>query len=123
MDINDDVLSMPRGWVIAYNDGIIITEYDRNGISREWNKVSKKNIKYIALKWETKHWTIFGKENYLQKKRGWITPTVGVEIEPTIQYRYIGYWEGSNKVFYRVDEQTGEMKIEVEGPDGVSDTD
>jgi hypothetical protein len=116
MDINDDVLSMPKGWIVAYNDGTLITEYDRNGASREWKSVPKTNIKYVALKWNNKHWTIAGKDFYLQKKRGWVNPAIPGEQEANIQYRYIGYWEGKNKVFYRVDEVTGEMKMLVDGP-------
>ncbi len=119
MDINDDVLSMAKGWIIAYNDGTMLTEFDRNGVEREWRKASKKNIKYVALKWNHKNWTIQGREHYLQKKRGWVNPAVPGYQEPNIQYRYIGYWEGKNKVFYRVDEQTGDMKIMVEGPEDV----
>ncbi len=117
MDINDDVLSMPKGWIIAYNDGTIITEYDRDGNPREWRSVPKTNIRYVALKWLSKHWTIAGREHYLQKKRGWVNPAIAGEQEANIQYRYIGYWEGKNKVFYRVDEATGEMKMLVEGPE------
>ena len=32
MDINDDTLSMPKGWVVKYEDGKIVTEYDRNDV-------------------------------------------------------------------------------------------
>ncbi len=117
MDVTDEILSMPKGWIIFYSDGSSLTEYDNNGYSRDWNRANKRDIKYVALKWYNKHWTISGKKIYLQKKRAWITPVAGVEIEPNIQYRYIGYWEGKDKVFYRVDEATGEMKIVVEGPD------
>ncbi len=116
MDINDDILSMPKGWIIAYNDGSIITEYDRDGNSREWRKLSKENIKYIALKWNNKNWTVFGREHYLQKKRGSVNPAIPGDQEPRVEYRYIGYWEGKNKVYYRVNELTGDMKIIVEGP-------
>ena len=117
MDINDEVLSMAKGWIIAYNDGTMLTEFDRNGVEREWRSAPKKNIKYVALKWNHKNWTIQGREHYLQKKRGWVNPAVPGYQEPNIQYRYIGYWEGKNKVFYRVDELTGDMKIMVEGPE------
>lgn len=117
MDINDDVLSMSKGWIIGYNDGKIITEYDRNGNSREWRTAPKVNIKYVALKWNNKHWTISGQTNYLQKKNGWVNPAIPGDQEANLQYRYIGYWEGRSKIYYRVDELTGEMKIIVEGLD------
>lgn len=114
MDINDDVMSMPKGWVVKYEDGSIITEYDRNGTQRDWRKIPKKGIQSLSLKWYTKHWTIQGKDIYLQKKRGWVVPQAGVEQEPNVQYRYIGYWEGNSKVYYQVDELTGQMKMVVE---------
>ena len=114
MDINDDIMNMPRGWIVQYEDGTIITEYDRNGVQRDWKGVPKRGIKCLSLKWHGKFWTIHSKEIYLQKKRGWITPVAGVEQEPNIQYRYIGYWEGNNKVFYQVDEHTGVMRMVVE---------
>jgi hypothetical protein len=119
MDINDDILSMPKGWVVQYTDGRIITEYDRNGSQTEWRKIPKVGIKCIHLKWNTKHWTISGKESYLQKKRGWVSPQPGPQ-ETNIQYRYIGYWEGNDKVYYQVDEITGQMSMVVETIGGVS---
>jgi len=114
MDVNDDVMNMPKGWVVHYEDGRIITEYDLQGVSREWRKIPKTGIKGLSLKWHNKHWTIHGKQAYLQKKRGWITPVAGVDQEANIEYRFIGYWEGNNKVFYRVEEATGQMKMIVE---------
>lgn len=114
MDINDDIMNMPKGWVVHYHDGTIITEYDRDGNQRDWRSVPKTGIKSLSLKWHNKHWSIFGKSIYLQKKRGSIIPLSGIEQEPTVEYRYIGYWEGNNKVFYRVEEETGKMSIVVE---------
>lgn len=112
MDMNDEIMSMAKGWIVHYEDGTIITEY-KDGQHMEWNKIPKKGIKSLSLKWHEKNWTLYGKENYIQKKRGWV-PWQSGELEPTTQYRYIGYWEGNNKVLYRVDDKTGEMKMEVE---------
>lgn len=120
MDINDDIMNMPRGWIVHYDDGRIITEYDHHGKQKDWREVPKVGIKSLSLKWHNKHWTIHGKEVYLQKKRGWITPVAGVDQEPNVQYRYIGYWEGNNKVFYRVDERTGQMRLIVEDMSGAN---
>lgn len=113
MDVNDDVLNMPKGWVVQYENGSIITEYGRDGSQRDWRKIPKKGIKSLSLKWLSKSWTISGKEVYLQKKRGWIIPGSSA-VEPNVESRSIGYWEGNNKVFYQVDEETGVMKIVVE---------
>jgi len=114
MDINDAVMNMPKGWVVQYNDGCMITEYDIDGKQRDWRTVPKQGIKSLSLKWYNKHWTVHGKSTYLQKKRGWITPMEGVDQEPNVQFRYIGYWDGADRVFYRVDEGTGQMQMEVE---------
>lgn len=123
MDINDDIMNMPRGWILHYENGRIITEYDQDGNQRDWRDAPKVGIKSLSLKWHTKHWSITGKENYLQKKRGWIMPVSGIEQEPTVQFRYIGYWEGNDKVYYRVDEVSGQMKIVVESIGLVEPTD
>lgn len=114
MDINDDILNMPKGWIIQYEDGKIITEYDRDGNQTDWRSVPKTNIKSLSLKWYNRFWTLHGKEVYLQKKRGWVIPVPGVDMEPNIQYRFIGYWEGGNKVYYRVCEHSGQMLMVVE---------
>lgn len=114
MDINDAVMNMSKGWVVHYEDGTILTEYDFVGNSTDWREVPKKGIKSLSLKWYGKHWSIYGKDIYLQKKRGWVIPVFGLEQEVSVQSRSIGYWEGNNKIFYQVDEQTGQMKMVVE---------
>lgn len=113
MDINDEIMNMPKGWILHYEDGTIITEYDSNGVEKDWKKVPKVGIKSLSLKWYTKHWSVAGKDVYLQKKRGWIVPGTAM-TSPEVQYRFIGYWEGNNRVFYRIDDETGEMKMVVE---------
>lgn len=113
VDINDDVMNMPKGWIVQYEDGRIITEY-KDGKQIDWRTVPKVKIKTLSLKWHNRFWTLHGKEVYLQKKRGWIVPVAGVEMQPNIEYRFIGYWEGNNKVYYRVDERTGQMSMVVE---------
>jgi hypothetical protein len=113
MDINDDIMNMQKGWVVHYEDGTIITEYDSNGQEIDWKKVPKVGIKSLSIKWHGKHWSIIGKDVYLQKKRGWVIPGTGM-VAPEVEFRFIGYWEGNNRVFYRVDDATGEMKMVVE---------
>lgn len=111
MDICDSVLSMPKGWVVSYNDGRIITEYDQNGEQTEWRSIPKVGIRSLSLKWYDKHWTISGKNDlYIQKKRAWISPGMDQSV---LKYRYIGYWDGSDQVLYQVEEATGQMKIIV----------
>ena len=114
MDINDDILNMPKGWIVQYEDGTIITEYDRDGRAKDWREVPKVKIKSLSLKWYNRFWTIHGKDVYLQKKRGSVVPQAGVEMEPRIEYRFIGYWEGSERVYYRVCEHSGQMSMIIE---------
>lgn len=111
MDINDAVMSMPKGWVVCYEDGRIITEYDQNGEEVRWASIPKTGIKSLTLKWNDRHWTIPGPGPFIQFKRAWIIPGM---TEGVIQYRCIGYWEGNDKVIYRVDENTGKMTPIVE---------
>jgi len=54
MDINDAVMSMAKGWVVSYNDGTVITEYDKDGNETNWKKVPKVGIKSLSLKWHSK---------------------------------------------------------------------
>src|SRR5690606_17835388 len=110
MIINDDTLSMPRGWIVCYKDGTVITEYDRNGQAREWKKVPKVGIKSLTLKWsQHKQWTVSGKGPFIQFKTGYISPGMAT---PGVKDRCIGYWEeDGTKVIYRVDEATGKMQI------------
>ena len=114
MEMNDDVMNMAKGWVVCYEDGTILTEYDRDGNERPWTSIPKVGIKSFSLKWYNKHWSFYGKEPYFQNKRGWIVPVPGLEQAPNIEERCIGYWEGNNKVTYRVNELTGQMRMEVE---------
>lgn len=112
MDINDAVMSLSKGWVVCYNDGKIITEYDQNEVETSWRSVPKNNIKSLSIKWMDRHWTIPGPGPFIPPfKRAWISPGMSQSI---IEYRCIGYWDGNNKVIYRVDEQTGKMSILVE---------
>jgi hypothetical protein len=113
MEITDAVLSMPKGWIVTYENGQTITEYDQNGVQTEWNKIPKVGMKSLTIKWNDKHWTISGKAPYIQKKRAWISPGMSQSV---LKYRYIGYWDGSNQVLYQVDEQTGQMKMVVKSP-------
>jgi hypothetical protein len=113
MDINDDIMNMPRGWIVQYHDGRTITEYDRDGNEINWRDIPKKNIKSVSLKWNDKYWHLYDKENYIQCKRGWLLPSPG-RVIPNIEYRCIGYWENNNKVIYKVSEHTGKMEMIVE---------
>ena len=95
-----------RGWVVEYYNGNIINESQM-----EWIKIPKVGIKRLMLFHDGRSWTIEGKNAYFQKKRASVVP--GVENSFQIESRTIGYYEGSNKVGYTVDENTGTMRMEV----------
>ena len=107
----DRVQHMDKGWAVLYEDGRIITEIDPDGTPHDWNTVPKRSIKELTLKWYDRTWSIAGKSIYLQFKRAWITPGMAESI---LEERCIGYWEGDNKVVYRIEESTGKMRMTVE---------
>jgi len=98
---------MRRGWEVEYEDGKILREDNY-----EWNKVPKVGIKRLTLRFDGRRWDLVGKDAYAQKKRASAVP--GIPESFTVESRSIGYYEGNKKVWYTVDEFTGEMKITVE---------
>lgn len=107
--ICDSILNMPKGWIVVYKDGSIVTEQEM-----DWKKVRKKDIKILALKWGSRYWTLSGKSSYLQFKRGAMFVSTAGMSEPECIERCIGYYEGASKIIYRVDENTGQMRIDVQ---------
>lgn len=112
--MNDEIMNMPKGWVVCYEDGTVLTEYDVDGNERPWKSIPKVGIRSLSIKWYNRHWTIYGKSCYFQYKHGWISPVAGVDLHPNLEERCIGYWDGGEKVCYHVDEQSGKMWITVE---------
>jgi hypothetical protein len=98
---------MRRGWELEYSDGTIIREVDM-----EWKEAPKINIIRLTLHYDGRQWDIHNKIAYLQKKRGSMIPARPETFR--VESRSIGYYEGSNKVWYTVDENTGRMTMEVE---------
>jgi hypothetical protein len=96
---------MRRGWIVELYDGTQLWECDT-----DWHDVPKSQIKSITLLFEGRKWELKNKPAYIQKKRASIAPG---EKEPLIEQRIIGYYEGSNKVEYVVDEHTGNMTMRV----------
>ena len=97
-----------RGWSVEYNDGTIIYEGQAH-----WNAIPKVGIKTLCLHYDQRQWYIHDKNAYLQKKRGSMPPFVP-QGDFRIESRSIGYYDGNNKVWYTVNENTGKMKMEVE---------
>ena len=111
VNIDDSFMNFSKGWIVEYKDGSAVYEGELS-----WKKVVKKNIAALLLKWHDRLWCIRGKENYLQFKRGFVTlsSSGSLSSNTTLAERCIGYYdECGRKVIYKVNDQTGEMKMEV----------
>lgn len=95
-----------RYWEVEYYDGTVINENQM-----EWKKIPKVNIKRLTLHFDGRQWDLIGKQVYFQKKRASVIPNIPNSFQ--IQSRTVGYYEDTHKVFYTVDENTGEMKMTV----------
>ena len=102
---------MKRGWVVKYKDGTIIRE-----VEMDWKQIPKIGIVKLSLLFDGKRWDIHDKPAYVQKKRASVVP--GAPDSFTIESRSIGYYEGNKKVWYTVDEFTGQMRMEVQEING-----
>lgn len=98
---------MRRGWEIELADGRIINEDQM-----DWRKAPKNNITRLTLHYDGRRWDIHDKIAYLQKKQGSVVP--GIADSFRIESRSIGYYEDTQKVWYTVDEFTGQMNMTVE---------
>jgi hypothetical protein len=109
ININDKYMNLVMGWFVINKDNTFITEDDIS-----WDKLKKSEIKILGLKWHDKVWTIRDKTAWVQFKRGSVAfSTSGVSDDIDCVERCIGYYEGPNKVIYRVNNRTGQMKPEV----------
>ena len=98
---------MRRGWEVEYIDGTVVNEDQL-----PWGKVVKRDIKSLTLKYDGREWRLSGKDAYVQKKRGSEVPSISNSFR--IESRSIGYYDKNCKVWYTVDETTGQMNINVE---------
>lgn len=108
--MDDKLMNLSRGWFVVYKDGTLVTEDDT-----AWETVDRSNIKVLGLKWLDRFWTIRDKSAYIQFKRGsapW-APLGGI-VPIRCEERCIGYYEGKDKVVFRVNEYTGKMTMVVE---------
>lgn len=101
-----------RYWELEYSNGTIITENQM-----EWGDAPKVNIVRLTLHYDGRRWDIHDKVAYVQKKRASVVPGGGGFA---IESRSIGWYEGDKKVFYTVNENTGQMKMEVKNLDGTN---
>jgi hypothetical protein len=97
---------MRRGWEVELSNGVILRESDL-----DWKKVPKNQIVRLSLFYDGRRWDLSGKEAYFVKYRASIVP--GIAESFRIERRTIGFYEGSKKVCYHVDEATGRFNLEV----------
>lgn len=109
--MDDKMMNLSKGWFVVYADGSVVTEDEV-----DWQKVERNKIKILGLKWHQKFWTIRDKTSYIQFKRASVpfSPSgICTEEDMRCEERCIGYYEGSSKVIYRVNNHTGQMRPEV----------
>ena len=95
-----------RGWEVEYSDGTTIREGQQ-----DWKKIPKVEMVRLTLHYDGRRWDLRNKVAYVQKKKGSVTPNIPGSFQ--IESRSIGYYEGNKKVWYTVNEHTGQMRMEV----------
>lgn len=98
---------MRRGWEVELDDGTIIVEDNAS-----WKEVPKARIKRLSLLYDGRKWDLQNKQAYFVRNTASVVP--GIQKSFQIEKRCIGFYEGKNKVFYIIDELTGNFKINVE---------
>ncbi len=98
---------MSRGWEVELIDGSMIYEN-----SSDWKDVPKIKIKRLSLIFDARRWDLMNKQAYFIRNTASCIP--GSQESFRIEKRGIGYYEGSTKVLYTVNEFTGEFKMVVE---------
>ncbi len=98
---------MSRGWEVELIDGTMMYEN-----SSEWKDVPKIKIKRLTLVFDARRWDLLNKQAYFIRNTASVVP--GSQESFRIEKRGIGYYEGSTKVLYTVNEATGEFKMVVE---------
>jgi len=95
-----------RYWEVELSNSDIIREGQM-----DWKKVPKKAIVRLSLFFDGRVWNLFDKEAYFVKYRASMIP--GIQESFRIERRTIGFYEGSNKICYTVEEDTGRFYLEV----------
>lgn len=97
---------MKRGWEAELTNGAIIREGEL-----DWKKVPKNQISRLSLFYDNRSWHLTGKEAYFVKYRASVVPGIGDSFR--LERRTIGFYEGSKKICYHVEESTGRFTMEV----------
>ena len=99
-------MSKRRYWEVELKDGTIMREGQV-----EWKEVPKKAIIRLSLFYDGRTWHLTDKEAYFIKTRASMVP--GVKESFRVERRTVGFYEGSNKVCYHIEEDTGRFHMEV----------
>ena len=95
-----------RYWEVELNTGLRLKEGQV-----EWREVPKHLIVRLSLFFDGRQWDLFGKEAYFVRYRASEIP--GIPESFRLERRTIGFYEGSKKVSYNIDEFTGKLTLEV----------
>ena len=107
LEIENEKKPLTRGWEVVLEDGTILNENDCS-----WKDIKKTKIKQLSLLFDGRKWTLQDKVAYIVRNRASMHP--GDASSSRIEQRSIGYYEGNMKIFYSVNEFTGEFKMFVE---------
>ncbi len=99
-------MSPNNGWEVILHDGTVIFESQMS-----WREVPKLKIKELALNYMGRRWSIVGKSNYFVRTRASVFPGISESLRR--EESTIGYYEGSDKVCYTINELTGQFNIKV----------
>jgi len=98
---------MRRGWQAELKDGTVINEAQMS-----WKHVPKATIVRLTLLFDGRKWDLKNKQAYFVQNQASMVP--GIDESFQMEKRTIGYYEGATKIFYTVDEFTGQFKMRVE---------
>jgi len=105
------VFNPRRYWEVELKDGLLLREGHV-----EWRDVPKHLIVRLSLFFDGRQWDLFGKEAYFIRHRASEIP--GIPESFRLERRAIGFYEGSKKVTYNIDEFTGRFTLEVVDSNG-----
>ena len=98
---------MRRGWEVQLKDGTILNEDQTT-----WKEIPKNQITRLTLHYDGRSWNLEDKEAYFIRNRASVVPGFSESFQ--IEQRTIGFYDGTSKVYYTVDEFTGRFNIRVE---------
>jgi len=108
MPYNSEKINLlPGGWYCVLNDGTVHTEEEI-----AWLDIpNKRDIKLVGLKRMNKYFELENKQPYFAPGETHMKELTLVETQlvtkSTLVGWFIGYYDGAEKVYWRVDAETG----------------